>query len=305
MRVTASAPGKVILSGEHAVVYGFPALVAAVNKRCQLTFEGENNSAFNSEFISKYSSLKQLFKAWKNLPTTKEFSLDSQIPVGRGLGSSAACSVAVSAIIQQLSKQSINLEFINNMAYKLEVLQHGKPSGVDNTIATYGGFLWFRRESPELSIRQTIVTAKKIDSLYLVDSGKPAESTKDLVMGVAERRQANSQPSEQIFRQIEETTRGFLRWMQGQESNLVELIRINHRSLVDLGVVGEKAQQIVQTIEKAGGAAKITGAGGVAKGSGFLLAYHPDSEKLRAIVDNIDLKLDQLQLGGEGVKLHE
>jgi len=305
MRVTASAPGKVILSGEHAVVYGFPALVAAVNKRCQLTFEGENNSAFSSEFISKYSSLKQLFKAWKNLPTTKEFSLDSQIPVGRGLGSSAACSVAVSAIIQQLSKQSINLEFINNMAYKLEVLQHGKPSGVDNTIATYGGFLWFRRESPELSIRQTIVTAKKIDSLYLVDSGKPAESTKDLVMGVAERRQANSQPSEQIFRQIEETTRSFLRWMQGQESNLVELIRINHRSLVDLGVVGEKAQQIVQTIEKAGGAAKITGAGGVVKGSGFLLAYHPDSEKLRAIVDNIDLKLDQLQLGGEGVKLHE
>lgn len=305
MRVTASAPGKVILSGEHAVVYGFPALVAAVNKRCQLTFEGDDNTAFDESIISQQSSLKNLFTLWQNLPTTKKLSLYSQIPVGRGLGSSAACSVAASAIRQQLRSQPFDREQINNLAYELEVLQHGKPSGVDNTIATYGGFLWFRRETPKFSIWQTIKSASKKTSLYLVDSGKPAESTKDLVMGVAERRQASSQPSEQIFRQIEEVTRGFLRWMHGEETNLVDLIRSNHRSLVDLGVVGEKAQRIVEAIEKAGGAVKITGAGGVAKGSGFLLAYHPDPEKLNSVVAKLNLKLDELQLGDEGVKLDE
>ena len=109
-----SAPAKLILSGEHAVTYGNSAILVAINKR--LTASRSQNG---------------------------KIEITSEIPIGAGMGSSAAFSVATSAV--KLGK--IDLEKINEMAYKMEKKFHGNPSGADNTICTYGGFLWYRKEN--------------------------------------------------------------------------------------------------------------------------------------------------------------
>jgi len=305
MRVVASAPGKVILSGEHAVVYGYPALVAAQDKRFQITFEGESPDIFQPEQLAKYSSLKEFFEAWQALGQTQTLQIQSRIPIGRGMGSSAAFSVAAAAILQRLQGENYSLDDISRQAYQLEVLQHGKPSGVDNTIATFGGFLWYRREVPDFAVFRSVEPARPLGSLFVVDSGKPRESTKDMVLAVAERREQQPEKYEAVFREIETVTRGFLGWMQGQSGDILELIRTNHRLLVEIGVVSESAQALVTQIEEIGGAAKITGAGGQAKGSGYLVAYHPDEEKMIQLLNELELKYHPLQLGAEGVSIHE
>jgi len=305
MKVAASAPGKIILSGEHSVVYGYPALVAATQKRCHITWRGKSETAFDETFLAQHDSLKSLFQAWKADPSTQELSIRSQIPVGRGMGSSAACSVATAAIWQQIQGKKFSLEEINHQAYQLEVLQHGKPSGVDNTIATQGGFLWFRRETPETSLVQPVSVERKLDTLFLIDSGKPRESTKDMVSVVAEQRSIHPEHYTQLFHELEEAANRWLGWLQGEEGNITELIRTNHKLLQEVGVVSVSTQQLVEQIEKIGGAAKITGAGGVKKGSGYLLVTHPSQRQLQALVTKLGKKLEALQVGATGVALDE
>lgn len=307
MQITATAPGKVILSGEHAVVYGCPALVAASNTRCEISFVGETNDAFSFGSITKAGKLQTLFETWKSLPTTKQLQIKSSIPVGRGMGSSAACSVAGAAIIQALTTQSetLNLENVNQFAYEMEKLQHGKPSGVDNTIVTYGGFLWYRKETPQFSTWKQINKQRNFDSLYVVDSGKPAESTGDMVKAVAARKEADSVRYAQILQEFEAVTRGFLRWTLAESNeSIADLIRANHRLLTQIEVVSPSTQELISQIEASGGAAKITGAGGWTKGSGYLLVYHEDQPKLEALLAQFDRKLQPLELGAEGVQIH-
>lgn len=303
MDITVSTPGKIILSGEHAVVYGYPALVAATNKRCELHYQGTAEPEWSADWLSQFASLKAFFAAWEARPTTQHLQLRSHVPVGRGMGSSAACSVAAAAVWQSLQGKTFSPEAINQLAYQLEVLQHGTPSGVDNTIATYGGALWFRKETPTFSIFRQVEMSSSLETLWLVDSGRPKESTKEMVTMVAEQRQQRRTHYDQLFRQMEEVTRSWLRWVLGEETDSVELLRTNHRLLVELGVVSPQTQSLIQAIEKSGGAAKITGAGGAKQGSGYLLVMHPDEAKLQSVLKPYARSGERLELGGEGVRI--
>ncbi len=310
MNVTATVPGKVILSGEHAVVYGCPALVAATDKQCEISFSGEMNDAFSLASISKAKNLQSLFADWKSLPTTKYLHIQSSIPVGRGMGSSAACSVAGAAIIQVLQKQGkvhldpSDLEEINRFAYEMEKLQHGKPSGVDNTIVTFGGFLWFRKETPQFFTWKQLPQARKLESLFFIDSGKPVESTGEMVMAVAGSKEAQPEKYRHILNEFEAVTRGFLRWILAETNeSIIDLMKANHALLTQIQVVSPGTQELIQNIEAIGGAAKITGAGGWEKGSGYLLAYHDDQEKLADLLAKFGKKLQPLQLGAPGVRV--
>lgn len=76
----------------------------------------------------------------------------SQIPVGCGMGSSAALAVSFTGAILKLINHPWSRKRINEIAYELEKKQHGTPSGGNNTISTYGGFLWFRKETEEFKV---------------------------------------------------------------------------------------------------------------------------------------------------------
>lgn len=288
MNITVSAPGKVILSGEHAVVYGYPALLSAVNRR--LTF---------SLPLQKTDYPKDIWELEKRV---RDIGVKSGIPLGSGMGSSAAYAVAVAAMWLKLQGISTKKK-INELAYNIEKKHHGNPSGADNTISTYGGYLWYRKETESLKTFQRLKVPTNTPSFYLINSGKPEETTKEMVDFIGERIKDRSRVIKDIFLQIEKIVR---HWAQSLEKDLPfnlikEMIRDNQRLLVQLGVVSPVAQHMVSEVEKIDGAAKITGAGGRLKGSGMLLVVHQDVEKLKLLVSTKRWDMLAITLGEKGV----
>lgn len=269
-----SAPGKVILAGEHAVVYGYPALVTAVSRRLTARVLG-----------------------------TGAMYVQSQIPIGCGMGSSAAYAVVTSALKMLASGQGLEKDKICEAAYEMEKQTHGSPSGVDNTICTYGGFLWYRKESEKVKFFKEIKPAIKINRFTLINSGTPFESTKEMVSMVRDRYQAGPSRIEKLFKKIEIFSRQWLRYLTGETTeNLIDLIRESERCLEDLGVVSAKARKIIRAIERMGGAAKVSGAGGKKNGSGIILSYGIDKKELGIICSKMKADVFEVKLGVEGVK---
>lgn len=262
-KIKISAPGKVILSGEHAVVYGYPALVAAVNRR---------------------------------LFMNEEFEVESEIPIGCGMGSSAAYAVALAAVRARMRGCELDLGEINKVAYETEKQQHGNPSGVDNTICTYGGYLWYRKEIEEFKIVSEIKPKRTFPHLLIHNTGKPEETTREMVEFVGRKNVSK------ILSKIEKITRLFLKYLVGNGNVDLELIiKENERCLEELGVVSDSTVQLIREIEKAGGVAKISGAGGRKGGSGIILVYHSDMDKLNYFVKKRGLEVFKAKLGEEGV----
>ncbi|QOR94175.1 mevalonate kinase [Thermosphaera chiliense] len=147
------APGKIILFGEHFVVKGAPAIGFAVSKYAKVCVE---DGYF--QVISKQTgNIEQgsvLYRAVKRLITYANsifkcdedvrILVDSEIPVGSGMGSSAALSVALAHAYLTHCNASFDKKLVNELAYEAEKEVHSKPSGIDNTLATFGGFLKYR-----------------------------------------------------------------------------------------------------------------------------------------------------------------
>ena len=263
-----SAPAKLILSGEHSVVYGYPAIATAVNLR--LTANASGN-------------------------------ISSDIPIGAGLGSSAAFAVATSA----LEFESLDLEKINDAAYRVEKKLHGNPSGVDNTIVTYGGFLWYRKENEKFKTFKQIGTKTKLPKIYLLNTGKPIESTKEMVEMVGGRYSSKKISTLKIFKNMEDITKNFLDLLLGGKEDFGKLISENERLLEELGVVSNKTKDLVRIIEKAGGHIKVSGAGGKKDGSGMAILYHKDIEKITLLKKKHGFNLIPVKVGEEGVRIEK
>jgi mevalonate kinase len=265
--VKVSAPGKIILSGEHSVVYGYPAIATAVNKRLSITKSGD---------------------------------IHSDIPIGAGMGSSAAFAVAMSAL--EIGK--LDLEKINKAAYKMEKTLHGNPSGVDNTVVTYGGFLWYRKESESFKVFKQIKAKTKLPKLYLLNSGKPSESTREMVELVGRKYKKEKLKTTGIFKDIETVTKEMLRFLIGDSNpDLGKLISENERLLEKLGVVSNSARHLIRMIEKIGGFAKISGAGGKSSGAGMVLVYHKDVDNLSLFAKRNKINIMPVIVGEEGIKV--
>lgn len=302
MKITVSAPGKIHLMGEHAVVHGKPALLAAANLRTYVTVEnGIENGELRIE-ITTYEQdmyVRHIVEVVKNelridiLPAIR-IIITSEIPVGYHLGSSASVAVAtIGALMYFLTKQW-NLDQINALAYEAEKKMHGNPSGGDNTSATYGGFLWFRKELEWLKLKTQVPIAlsQKLNHFFLIDTGRPKESTGEMVTFVNTQYTIHNTQYKEIFDQNEqETKRLAAAIMEEDEDELMSAIRRGEKTLEEMGVVSKKAISMIREVEKSGGAAKILGGGGRVDGVGFLLGYHPGHT------------MNTITLGTEGVRL--
>ena len=311
-RVTVSAPGKLHLSGEHAVVHGKPALVVAVGKRLYVTLTQNpeprtQNPIVNLKTKKDYlSTIIHLIEKKYQVSFT-DFSLEitSDIPVGAGMGSSAALVVAtIGALIIYLGNPW-NPQEINELAFQAEKFQHGNASGSDPTVITHGGLLWYRKELEFLKTFWLLPfkIPKSFTPFVLVDTGR-TESTKDLVVGVVGKKKTqNPGAFELLIAKIEQVTRTITQAIHDEkEVDFRKLVTINERLLEQLGVVSNSTQKFIRDIENSGGAAKISGAGGVKTGSGIVLAVHDDPQKLMALAKKYKHPSFQVTLGGEGVR---
>lgn len=305
--IKVSVPGKIHLLGEHSVVYGKPALLAAINLRIYLTISRENggyklSSNIEDKLIIKaQKKLEDIIKKrfGKKIPPY-QLAIRSQLPIGSGLGSSAAFSAAFSAALLSFLKIKWDLSLVNKLAYEGEKIFHGTPSGGDNTTVVFGGLLWFRKETEWIKIH------KNFQQFILINSGKPVESTKEMVEKVKLKVQSAKFKVEKIFNDQEQLTKQLAQVLKdGDEDLLIKIIKDGEKNLEKIGVVGKVAQAIIRQIEKLGGAAKISGAGGVKIGSGMILCYHKNPKKVLDFAKINNLEAFPIKIGEEGLRREE
>jgi len=291
MNIKVFSPGKVIITGEHSVVYGEPALVAAIDlgvtvevnsKVGQKNTPGYPLSLRNSPcsfFQHPYPQhLLSLFskKFNKNLDNLV-FKIDFNIPIKSGLGSSAACAHAIFLALLKYFDIKLSKEDLFDLVLEGEKFMHGNPSGVDPKAVVYGGLNSFQKKD-SVFVHQKIKTNFKLDNFVLINSGQAQETTKEMVELVAKDLSKNTN-SHKIIKKIGRVSQKIINDLKNDQFN-DQLIKKNQKLLEELGVVGQKARKIVKLIENIGGVAKVTGAGGVKDGSGLLLAYHSNKEAL-------------------------
>jgi mevalonate kinase len=311
--VTVSAPGKVFLMGEHAVVYGKPALLSAVNLRLSVSvMEGSGNTiTIESEESPEYVlHAIQKVGEYYHIPELPPIHVvvRSSIPAGYHVGSSAATAVATVAAVTYFLKKIWNPAVCNRIAYEVEKKQHGNPSGADNTAVTVGGLVWYRRELEFLkSIWQLPYHPhERVNHFFLIDTGKPKESTREMVARVAAKVKNQKSKMDSIFLTNEEQVKKItVALKEGDEKEIIDAIRTGEKTLEDMGVVGKKVLPVIREIEKNGGAAKILGGGGVEAGVGFLLCYHPDKNLVSDICKKYSYSTTDITLGEGGVRLDE
>ena len=178
--IKVSAPAKVHLLGEWAVVWGKPALLTTVDLRIFVKI------SVGGEFHSLQKIIEPIVKKGLKIKTIPPYKLtiSSQIPTGCHLGSSAAVSVASIAALLSFLKVKWDLELVNKLAYEAEKVFHGKPSGADNSTIVYGGLVWYRKEANDLKIIQKLpfsIPSKLAKKFVIINTGTPKETTKQMI----------------------------------------------------------------------------------------------------------------------------
>ncbi|KKS97880.1 MAG: mevalonate kinase, mevalonate kinase [Candidatus Gottesmanbacteria bacterium GW2011_GWA2_43_14] len=310
--ITVSVPGKIYLLGEHAVVYGKPALLAAINKRVYATVSEARSSehhieAEDKQFVANILSLVSQHLKTESIPPLS-VKVTSQLKKGYHLGSSAATAAAVIAGCLYFLKKIWNPELTNRLAFESEKVIHGNPSGADNTAVVFGGIIWFRKELTYLkSIWQLPVRRTKLlRNFYLLDTGKPEETTKDLVAAVGEGRENQPGIYERLFNRNEFETKKLAEALKkGDETEFMGAIKAGSRTLEKMGVVSTRVSVLIKQIEKIGGAAKILGGGGKKGAAGYLLAYHRDVKIINHFTGQRKITCENAILGEEGIRLEK
>jgi mevalonate kinase len=285
-KIICSAPAKTILSGEHAVVYGKPGLVSALDLRLKFSvWESKKKITepaiiYLVETVFKYLR-KEKIKFFKK---SFDYQIDSAIPIGCGLGSSAAFSVAaVAALSKFYTGQEFPKEIINNIAYQGEKYFHKNPSGVDVSASCFGGLIFYRKEFEFLKNITSLgfkIPPKIEEKLYLIDSKRAKESTADMVFKLGKLYNKKPKFTEEILAGIEKTTKKMtVAIIKKDEDFFAQSILENEVFLELLGVVSSKTKKLLEELAN-WGVGKVTGAGGASFGSGFILFFSKKGKEL-------------------------
>ena len=273
MKSKASAPGKVILFGEHFVVYGIKSILCSINKRVTVTAEKtkERKISINSEIgklvlepnesISKIDSpLKPFYylanKAIKDQNEGLEIEIESEIPLGAGLGSSSACCVAGAAAIFKLFGD-ISKEEILKLAIEAERTIFENTSGADCTVCVYGGIM-------EYDKKQGFKKIEDEPNFQLVIANSNIEhSTESMVSEVKAFTIKNKEEFSKLLDQELELVEDVLKLLK--ENNTIKLgekINQNQKYLETIGISNNQLRKMIEIGQKTSFGAKITGSGG-------------------------------------------
>ena len=274
---SASAPGKVILCGEHAVVFGQPALALPVHQVQAKATVTEIRDEKRGRILIHAPDIQ--FTRWMHEIETDnpllrvvqltlekmdlhdqhalKIEIQSSIPIASGMGSSAAISIAIIRALSQHLGSLLPPEQQSQIAFEVEIIHHGTPSGIDNTVVAFEKPIYFVREEEPIPFE---IGA----SFYLViaDSGI-ASPTSEAVAKVRERWSKEKAYYEALFDQIGFISHSALRAIKaGQIHVLGSLLNHNQLLLDTLGVNSPELERLIQVALKSGAlGAKLSGAG--------------------------------------------
>jgi len=299
--VTASAPAKVILFGEHFVVYGQPAVVLAIDKRASATAQLRKDERISINSIDmriagtfkgeRFQATKGGSKARLRLEPIRnavqqvlgkagkkagvDVSIRSSIPIAAGLGSSAAVATSTVAAVSHLLGLQLSRDEIFRMAYESERLVHGTPSGIDPAISTYGGALQFQRG------RDFIDLKVETNIPLIIGNTRVERSTSELVTKVRQMREGYPSVVDLIFITGARTALLAVEALRkGNLQTVGELMNINHALLSAVGVSHESLERLTYAARNGGAyGAKLTGGGG----GGCMIAL-TEEKKLKKVM---------------------
>jgi mevalonate kinase len=277
--VHASAPGKVILFGEHAVVYGRPAIAAPVSQvrataviephpfaRVRLVAADLGTAVWLDEAAADDPlalAVRQTQVA-AGLAALPGFTLTvhSDIPIASGLGSGAAVTVAViRAVATHLGLTGLlTSDSLSTLAYEVEKIHHGTPSGIDNTVVAFEQPVYFVRRTPHNQIETFSVAAPL--RLLIGDTGV-GSATRAVVGDVRRRWEAEPSRFEELFDGCGRIATAARRAIeQGETTVIGRLMSENHALLVEMSVSSPELERLVAAAQAAGAlGAKLSGAG--------------------------------------------
>jgi mevalonate kinase len=271
LKSIASAPGKIILVGEHFVVHGTPAILAAIDKRVTVTTTFTENKTIkvNSELgtievpiSSSHEEVKSEFRPFVYLANKiinsnqnvsgLEITIDSDIPIGVGLGSSSACCVAAAASISELFNE-LSSEEILKMSIEAEKTIFPDTSGADCTVCTYGGMI----EYPSI---------KKIDNTFelnlLIANSMIPHNTKNSVEKVNKFKENNEERFSQLCDLETKLIDEVIVAMKNNDATTFGLkMSENQKYLEEIQISNDMLRDMISSLKEISLGTKITGAG--------------------------------------------
>ena len=278
MKSVASSPGKVILFGEHFVVYGIKALLCSIDKRITVTsqtndekmikiksdighIEISNNSlSITNESTSKAMKpflyiIKKTLERFKN-DVGIEVKIESEIPPGIGLGSSSACCVAAAASITALFEK-LSREEILKLAIEAERTIFENTSGADCSVCTFGGLIGYDIKNGFKKINS------KADFSLVIANSKQTHQTSELVEKVRRFRENNEDLFESLCTEESVLVQNALLALEKNDLPRAGLLMSENQTLLErIGVSTGSLDLLIKEAKKTAYGAKITGAGG-------------------------------------------
>lgn len=298
----ATAPGKIILFGEHAVVYGRPAIAVPVRDvRAKVTIQNltapsqagslwvESKAIGLSSWLHEIDGGHPLAKiitltleaiGLETVPSLR-LAINSSIPLASGLGSGAAVSVAVSRALSEHLGRPLALKDLSSLAFEVDRIHHGTPSGIDNTVVVYDRPVYFipGKEPERLEVGLPFM-------LIIGDSGQPS-ATIEAVAQVRDSWISDKPSMEALFDSIGSVTNQAREAIRdGDLPRLGGLMNQNQSLLLDLGVSTPTLELLIEAAGAAGAiGVKVSGAG---LGGNIIALVDQDSQRAvkRALIAN-------------------
>ncbi len=338
--ICAKAPGKLILSGEYAVVYGKPAIAVAVNRFIETRISQRDDDALSFNLLDlnyhksvAWQTLKELKSSLKRkhqkflngegtitdvikqpfqlaqfavahlaehvAPTVTQqdgvkIETESTIPVGCGMGSSAATVLSMQLALSHYRHCQLDKQQALTLAYESEQLQHGRASQIDLQTILYGGCRYFFQGNSEARTFPLL-------TMYLVNTGQPEVTTGDCVAQVT----ANFAADHPIWKKFEAVTMQLDQALQqNNQATIKSLISENHQLLYQIGVVPEPVNKFVAEVEKLSAAAKVCGAGAIrGDHAGVVLVICDDSKQIEPLCQQYGYTIEPLSIAAQGVQI--
>ena len=291
----AVTPGKVILLGEHSVVYGRHAIAVPVPLNIRVKIEDADDGVLLmipswgvEYYLDKKPEKRQSFEKPAALILEKmnlsnvgmKIEVFSDVPRGMGLGGSAVLAVSIIKALNHHYKMGLSEQEINEMAYESEKIAHGNPSGIDNTIATYGYPLIYRKGEKTLKERLQIKEPLDLVLAFSKSEGLTAKT----VAHVRTQWKSNQEMYEGVFDDIDAIVLNGIKAIQENDlKQLGELMNFNQGLLNTLQVSTPELERMIYIARDAGAfGAKLTGGGG----GGAIIAVSDSPKEIIEAFDN-------------------